>query len=207
MNRDNLSRAIPVVLIVIIVIIAIAAIVSVGRSIFGGDDSSNTGPTEVERGRTALTSTDITRAVRFTNRGPIVADENFRSYQITITPTSRSMTIYEGYLQNVIETRTYSNNTPAYEAFVYALDREGMMHGELLEGDQNDHRGLCSEDHLFEYEILQAERTVKKLWAADCSAAEGSVYKDADPDDINDLFKEQIPASSDLIKQLKNFRG
>lgn len=202
MNRDNLSRAIPVLLIVIIIVIAIAAIVSIGRSIFGGDDSGDTGPSEVERGRSALTSTDITRAVRFTNRGPIVADENFRSYQITITPTSRSMTIYEGYLQNVIETRTYTNNTPAYEAFVHALDRAGMMHGELLKGDANDHRGVCSEKNLFEYEVLQAERTVKKLWTASCSSSKGSMYKDASAKDINDLFKEQIPASDDLIDRL-----
>lgn len=196
-----MSRAVPVILIVVIIVIAIAAVVSVGRSIFGGEDDS-TGPSDIERGRSALTSVDVTRAVRFTNRGPIVANENFRSYQITITPTSRTMTTYEGYLENTIKTVTYENNTPAYEQFVHALDRAGMMHGKAATGDADDHRGVCAEKHLFEYEVLQAERTVKQLWEGDCRGVDGTMDKDADVDDINDLFLLQIPRSDDLIDEL-----
>ncbi len=198
MNRGNFSRAIPVILIVIIVIIAIAAIVSLARSIFGGDTAS--GPTEVDRGRTALVAVDVTRAVRLTERGPIVADENFRSYQITVTPTSRTMTTYEGYLENVIETKTYPNNTPAYEEFVHALNRAGMMNGKVLPDDSDDTRGVCASDHVYEYEVLQAERTVKRLWTSDCKNAKGSL--NSDQDYLNDLFQAQIPESRELIRQL-----
>lgn len=200
MNRGNFSRAIPVILIVIIVIIAIAAIVSLARSIFGSNDS---GTEQVDQGQSSLVSTDVTRSVRLTERGPIVADENFRSYQITVTPTTRTMTVYEGYLDNVIDTKTYPNNTPAYEEFVHALSRAGMMSGEALMNDADDTRGICATGHVYEYETLQTERTVKRLWTSDCKGAgKGSLDKDVKPRGLNQLFHLQIPDSDDLIDLL-----
>ena len=193
-----MSRAIPVILIVIIVVIAIAAIVSLGRSIFGGSDTNTE---EIDRGQSALTSSDISRSVRLTDRGPIVADENFRSYQITITPSSRTMTTYEGYLENTIDAKTYENNTPAYEEFVYALSRAGMMNGDELDGDADDTRGVCANGHVYEYEVLQSERTIKRLWTTSCRKIDGSLKGDNDA--IQDLFEDQIPDSRDLIRELR----
>ena len=198
MNRGNFSRTIPILLVVIIVIVAIAAIVSIGRSIFsGGSDES---AVVEDRGQQALTSVDVTRAVRMTVRGPIVANERHRSYQVTITPSGRVMTTYEGYLENTIATKSYNNNTPAYEELVYALSRAGMMNERNIDDEEDDTRGICAGGHVYEFEVLQADRTIEKLWTADCRGIKGSL--DADANYLAALFTVQIPDSQELASEV-----
>ncbi|OYX36905.1 hypothetical protein B7Z00_04260, partial [Candidatus Saccharibacteria bacterium 32-50-10] len=64
--------------------LVIAALVSVGRMIFSGGDSSESSSSESTANVVAaLQNINDSRGVRWTVRGPIVADEDFRSYQIT----------------------------------------------------------------------------------------------------------------------------
>lgn len=198
MNRGNFSRTIPIILVVIIIIVAIAAIVSIGRSIFsgGGDESV----VVEDRGQQALTSVDVTRAVRMTVRGPIVSNERHRSYQVTISPSDRVMTTYEGYLENTIATKSYDNNTPAYEELVYALSRAGMMNSRNITKQDDDTRGICAGGHVYEFEVMQAGRTIEKLWTADCRDVKGSL--DADADYLTALFTVQIPDSRELASEV-----
>lgn len=67
------------------------------------------------------------------------------------------MTTYAGYLDQQIDTVQLDNNTRAYEQFVFALNRAGMMSGTPLDGDQNDTRGLCPGGKILEFETLQNE--------------------------------------------------
>ena len=131
--RNSISRFIPILLVIIITIVAVAAVIAIGRALFGDGSSNNTQPNpNIEDAKTALLSTDVDRSVRLTVRGPIVANENFRSYSITITPDSREMITYEGYLDNQIDRKRLDNNTKAYAELVYALDKRKMMDGKDL---------------------------------------------------------------------------
>ncbi len=192
--RNSISRFIPILLVIIITIVAVAAVIAIGRALFGNgstNDNRNQPNPNIEDAKTALLSTDVDRSVRLTVRGPIVANENFRSYSITITPDSREMITYEGYLDNQIDRKRLDNNTKAYTELVYALDKRKMMDGKDLTDEQNDLRGICASGKIYKFETIKNNSVVKSLWTSDCSGSKGSAQ--ANVNEILDMFLKQIP--------------
>lgn len=208
-DRNAFARFVPILLVVLITIVAIAAVIAVGRSLMGGQGSSNTPePDQTEVGRTALLSTDVSRSVQLTVRGPIVASESHRSYRITIGPDSREMVTYEGYLGKVLDRKTFDNNSRAYSELVHALDKRRMMDGRELKEEQSDLRGICASKKLYQFETLANGETVVELWTTDCDGSKGSAL--ANVDEILDMFLKQIPegrkmASSVGLAQQESF--
>jgi hypothetical protein len=195
------SRIFPIALVLIIAAIAIAAIVSLTRAIFFSTSSTNqTTVAQVDAGRQALLSATTDRSVRMTVRGAIVADEKFHSYQITITPSSRTLATYIGYLDTTVDNVNLGNNIPAYEQFVYSLDRANLAKGTELTGDKNDTRGICATGRVFEFAILKADKSVKTLWTSTCAGSKGSL--DASVDQLTQLFVSQIPNAPQLINKI-----
>lgn len=198
MQRSSGSRLFPIFLVLIIVVVVIVAIVSIGRAIFSGVQQEDTNSEQVDAGRTALLDTSPNHSVRLTVRGPIVAQENFASYQINVSPSRRTMDVYKGYLDDVQKSKAFSNNTKAYEEFVYALDKANMMKGDEPEDDSaNDLRGICATGYVYEYSALADDRTVKRLWTSTCDGSKGTL--DASTEQLNDLFLAQVPGAEDLI--------
>lgn len=199
MARFTPSRIIPIALVLIIVAVAIAALVSLTRAVFFSGNSSTT-TSKVDVSRSELLSTTVDRSVRLTVRGPIVADELFRSYQITITPSSRTLTTYTGYLDASVDQVALANNIPAYEQFVHALDKADLTKGTELSGDKNDTRGICATGRVSQFEILNASKSIKSLWTSTCGGSPGSL--DASPSQLISLFVNQIPDASKLIRKV-----
>lgn len=195
MYKSNSSRVLPIVLLLIVIAIAIAALVSVGRAIFGNGTTST--PAQIDTSQQALLNTSLSHAVRMTVRGPIVADEDFRSYQITVSPTSRSLVTYSGYLDQVIDSKQLGNNTEAYTQFVYALNRANMIDGTVLTGDKDDMRGVCATGQVYMFETLDNGTTAKDLWTSTCSGSKGS-FKASVPQ-VQSLFLQQIPDNGTLL--------
>lgn len=194
----NGSRKIaPLILIVIITLLVIAILVAVGRALLGG-------PSEeiVDTSRQSLLSTSQGHKIQMTVRGPIVADENFRSYQITISPSSRQFVAYSGYLDKVIKDKKLSNNVPSYEELVYALDRSGMMSGTEVEGEANDVRGICPNGQLYQFATLEGDSIVKKLWTTSCSQPKGTLQGSAQQ--IGDLIVDQFNDGYELIRDARS---
>ena len=198
MYKSSSSRVVPIVLVLIVVAIAIAALVSVGRAIFGGNDNQAT--EQVDLGVESLLNTSPDRSVRMTVRGPLVADEQFRSYQIAVDSSSRRLTTYSGYLDQTLETNELGNNTKAYEEFVHALARVNLMKGEELEGEKNDTRGVCAAGRVYEFEVLQGNSVIKRLWTSTCKGSQGSLK--ASVKQIETLFTEQIPGSTQTLSKI-----
>ncbi len=200
MQRSNSFKALPIIITIIVIALAIAAIVSIGRAIFTSGDSSEE-TVLVDEGREALLNTGGGRSVQLTVRGPIVADEAFKSYQVEISNSERSITAYEGYLDSRTDGTTLSNNTRAYEQFVYALDKANLMKGQETEDDL---RGICATGYVYEYAVLSGGSPVKMLWTSTCSGSKGSL--DASREQLTNLFLEQIPDSADYIPFERSFR-
>jgi len=198
MANYRTSRALPIILVIVVIIIAIASLVSLARVVFFSGSSTST--TKVDISRDALLSTDINRSVEMTVRGPIVADETFHSYQIDVSPTSRSMRTYNGYLGTVVGQISLSNSSAAYEQFVFALDKADLTKGTELIGDKNDVRGICATGRVFEFSIINGSDTVKKLWTSTCKGSPGSL--DASVEQLHSLFTVQIPGSATLINNV-----
>lgn len=197
MNEGGARRVIPIVLVLIVVAVIIATVVSFAQSIFRGNDT----PAKVNQGKQSLVNTSSDRSVRMTVRGPIVADEKFNSYTITATPTTRTMTTYNGYLDRQVETKQFANNIPAYEQFIYALDRAQMMDAEELEGDADDLRGICATGRVYEFETRRGNTTIKTLWTSTCRGSKGSLT--ANQQQLENLFRAQIPEYSKLVSKIK----
>ena len=128
-RTNSFSRLIPILLVIIIMVVAVAAVIAIGQSLLGGNNPENKPKSQADIAKESLLSTDANRAVRLTVRGPIVAQEKFRSYQIEITPDIRRMSTYEGYLEKQIDEKKLDNNSRAYEELVYALEKRKMMEG------------------------------------------------------------------------------
>ncbi|TAL15352.1 hypothetical protein EPN95_00060 [Patescibacteria group bacterium] len=193
------SRIIPVALILIIVAIAIAALVSLARTVFfSGGTSQTVSQTDVSTD--ALLNTAINHSVTMTVRGAIVANEEFRSYKITVTPTTRTLTTYSGYLNTPIDQISVSNNTPAYEQFVYALDRANLVKGTELTGANNDTRGICADGKVYEFGVIKDGKSVKTLWTSSCKESKGSL--DANVGNLAAMFIDQIPKGVELINKI-----
>lgn len=189
-RRNSFSRFVPILLVIVITIVAVAAVIAIGRALFGKNDSGQTDQ-NVNTGQVALLSTEEGRAVRLTVRGPIVANENFRSYSVIISPSSRDMITYEGYLDKEINQKKLDNNMKAYTELVYALDKRKMMNGTQLTEQQNDLRGICASGKVYKFETLKDNSVVKSLWTSDCSGSKGSAQ--ANVNEILDMFLKQIP--------------
>lgn len=198
MARYNNTRIAPIALILIIVVIAIAALVSLSRAVFFSRQTTTTTQSDVSQSELLSTATD--RAVRMTVRGRIVADEDFRSYQITATSSSRTFITYAGYLNTQINRVALGNNIPAYEDFVYALNRANLDKGTELRGDQNDTRGICATGRLYRFELLKANKPVKTLWTSTCRGSAGSL--DGNVTQLTSLFTAQIPNAHSLISKI-----
>ena len=188
----------PIVLVIIVTIVAIIALVSVGRALLNRGES-NEAPEENPATRSLLVA-EADRSVRMTVRGPIIADENFNSYQIEVSPIERRMTTYKGYRDEVIDTERLGNSMKGYEEFVYALNKANFTREEQLTGELDDIRGVCANGRLYTFEILQAQSVVKELWTSSCRDAAGSFRGNAVQS--RDLFLKQIPESSAKIRSL-----
>jgi hypothetical protein len=198
MQRNSGARLFPLFIILIVVALVIAAIVSIGRAVFSGGDSSSPDSSQVDTGRAALLKTDDAHSVQMTVRGPIVADENFKSYRVTVSPAERQMSVYKGYLEDRTTGKRLDNNTKAYEQFVYALDKANMMKGDQPSDDvDKDLRGICAGGYVYEFSVLETGSAVKRLWTSSCDGSKGTL--DASKEQLSGLFLDQIPGSSDLV--------
>jgi hypothetical protein len=198
MANYRTSRILPIILVIVIIIVAIAALVSLARVVFFSTPS--TGTAQVDTSREALLNTTAGRSVSMTVRGPIVADEKFRSYKIDISANERTIKTYTGYLDTVIDNDTLGNSVAAYDEFVHALDKANLAKGKQFEGDKNDTRGICATGSVYDFQILDGKNVVKDLWTSTCSGSSGSL--DASVIQLTNLFTKQIPGADTKIQKL-----
>lgn len=194
MNQNRSVRFLPMIIILIVVAVVIAALVSIGRAVFSGNSVPET--TQVDAARSSLLKTDDSRSVVMVVRGPIVAQENFKSYRVRVSPTQRSIDVYNGYLRKLNRSKTLSNNEKAYEQFVYALDKANMTKARTS-GAGDDLRGICASGYVYEFRVVNQGDTVDEFWTSTCDGSKGNLG--ADKDQLAGLFLEQVPGSEDYI--------
>lgn len=199
MANYRTSRILPVVLVVVVIIIAITALVSLARVVFFSGTPSAPAAV-VDTSQSSLLNTSAGRSVSMTVRGPIVADEKFRSYKIDISANDRTIKTYSGYLDTVIDRTSLGNNVASYDQFVHALDKANLTKGKQLIGDKNDTRGICATGSVYDFAIYSGADVVKDLWTSSCSGSSGSL--NASVTQLSSLFTNQIPGASAQISKI-----
>ena len=182
-------------------IIAIVALVSLARAIFFSGDRSSETSQQVDVSRESLLNTAEGHRVQMTIRGPIVADETFNSYRISVSQSSRSLVTYTGYLDKPLDEIRLGNNIPAYEEFVRALDKANLAVGEQFPEDRDDTRGICATGRIYEYEIIKDDTVVKRLWTSTCKGSPGSLQASAEQ--LTNLFTVQIPDAREALNKIR----
>lgn len=192
MYRNNSTRIFPIILIIIVIVALIAGIVTVGRYLFSGNGDTDQQKSRAETAREALLKVDVDQSVRMTIRGPIVGNEAFRSYQVTVSSSQREYVVYKGYLEDVESRKTYRNNTSAYEEFVYALDKAALTSsGKYTDEQADDLRGICATGRVYQFEILDEGSPSESYWTSTCKGSLGTFG--ASVQQVTDLFTKQIP--------------
>ena len=199
MANYRTSRILPTILTIVVIVVVIAGIVALARFLFTG--STDPSQSALDTSQQDLLNTSDGRSVSMTVRGPIVADEDFRSYRITVSPTSRQFEAFSGYLDAITDQQTRSNNTAAYSQFVHALDKANMAKGTPFEGDKNNVLGICATGRVYEFNILDAGDVDEMLWTSTCGGSPGSL--DASATQLSKLFINQIPDGSNITNSLK----
>ena len=183
MQSENTKRIIRNVAVIGGVILAVFLVFFIIRALFFAPKASQTQITN------PLINTSTDRGVKMTVRGPIQASETARTYEVDITPSSRSVTLYSGYDATVVSKQVYSNSPSAYEEFVYALDKAGMTNGRKISND--DTRGVCASGRLYTYALERDTTIESSLWTSSCSNSKGSLNSNATA--LKTLFDKQIP--------------
>ena len=181
----------PIIITILIIVVVIAILVTLVRSLLNqSQNNTNNQETPTQSLESKIKDQGTARSVRWTVRGPIVSEEEFKSYQITISPTSRSYVVYSGYLDKVIDRKDYANNSNAYEQFTYAL-----VNADIKDSESNadsDIRGVCATKGLaYVFETLNGDATDTNLWTSTCKDSPGTLA--ADTYKIQALFVNQIP--------------
>lgn len=199
MTRYQSSRILPTILTVIVIIVAVAGLVALARILFFSGTPKND-QAQVDISKQALLDTTDGSSVSMVVRGPIVADENFRSYRITVTPSSREIQTFKGYLDATIDQKSLPNNTSAYEEFVHALNKANASEGKELSAEKNDIRGICATGRVYEFKIMKNGEAKQTLWTSTCSGSTGSLR--ASVSQLTQLYWAQIPDSKKMIQTL-----
>jgi len=200
MANYRTRKIIPIALTLIIIAIAIAALVSLARAVFFSGTPATPVVSQTEVVKEALLSSDPEHNIIVTVRGPLVADEAFRSYKFQVNANVRELTTYKGYLEQPLNKISLGNNVTAYEQFVFSLYRANLIKGTELPDDQNELRGICATGTVYVFEVYAHDKDVKRLWTSTCAGSKGSL--DASVSQLMALYRTQIPGSDELIANI-----
>ncbi|MEO8785009.1 MAG: hypothetical protein ABI221_01665 [Candidatus Saccharimonadales bacterium] len=126
--------------------------------------------------------------IRYTIDGPINASESHRSVQISISPTSRNLTVLQGYQGSALVNQSYPNNQQSYSDFLAALMQVNFT-AERSVSSSLSRQSVCPLGNRSRFEIIDGTKDVMDLWTASCSS--GSFAGNI-PQTTN-LFRTQIP--------------
>jgi len=127
--------------------------------------------------------------------GPVVANEFYRSADITISPSFRTITAYKTYNNEVLATTTYGNNQNAFTQFVNALQVSNFSTTPAKDS-QSEVKSTCPQGARYVYELRDEGKTITQLWATSCSTKNQSFKGNAPL--ANMLFRDQIPGISQM---------
>ncbi len=177
---------------VVIFLILIAIFVIVVRSGDRPDQKAS-----VARPTALVDYADTSAEVRFTQVGSINARENHRVVQIIVGRDYRTITLFDGYQGNVMNSETLHNDQDAYQAFLSALHNSGYTKTRVASRGV-EVLGACPTGSRFYYDIIQGTETLQSLWGTSCSGIKGTYA--GNNSTVQSLFQAQIPTYSTFVQ-------
>ncbi|HSX05808.1 MAG TPA: hypothetical protein VLF69_05035 [Candidatus Saccharimonadales bacterium] len=154
------------------------------------------------RGNGTANQVDITRSSNSLGEAsilidaPINLDQDHRQVKITVSAVQNEIDILQGYQGNVIDSRTYLNNSAAFATFLQALKLLNFAKGSTSTAD---YRGYCPTGDRYVYTFNDGQNDLFSYWSTSCGQGTFGGNRAL----VRELFERQIP-SSDLDKLTGN---
>jgi hypothetical protein len=187
------------ILVIAVTIIALILIVwglfTIASNIFRGNDDNQTDTVQVDADRDTVQSTAVA-AYKVT--GPIVANEDQRSYTIVVSANNVTMKTFGSFGKTLIAEKSYINTPIAYESFLSALanaDVTALRRNASTEFTFED-QGVCARGRKF---FVELDTNIFR-WSTSCGNREGNAGFNMAP--VSTLFQRQIPDFAELTRGL-----
>jgi hypothetical protein len=118
---------------------------------------------------------------------PTNIDQEHRQVRITVSGTQNEIEIIQGYQGNVIDSRTYPNNGPAFSVFLQSLKLANFTKGDTK--STADYRGYCPTGDRYVYKFNDGYKDLFTFWSTSCGQG---TYQGNRPL-TRRLFENQIP--------------
>jgi hypothetical protein len=144
-------------------------------------------------------SSNSNSEVRATIDGPINANQDHQSVQITVNQNDVTYDQLTGYEGQVVNQQTFSSNQPAYAVFLHALNVAGYTEGNSS-SSLSDERGYCATGERYIFEVINNGKDVSRFWSTSCGnprSYNGSL------DLTLTLFENQVPNFGTLTQNLQ----
>jgi len=182
-----------------IAVFAIVVIIAIGALIFFIRQLSHPAGSGASPSPTPVSRSSIDE-VKLTVQGPIVANEQFVSEVLDITPTQRSLTASVTYGNNLVTSQTLDNNSDAFNQLLGALLDAGLIQSVHGRNIATSAGSTCPQGLRFTYETFDTGgTTLTSLWASTCSTANQSFAGNLQL--TNQLVRAQFPNISRLPSQ------
>lgn len=187
------------ILVVAFVVIALILITwglfTIASNVFRGLRPNSSDTSEVSNDTELVEST----AVAFYKvEGPVVANEDQRSYTITVSQNVVTMKTFANYGKTLIAEKSYKNTPAAFETFLSALANAnvtGLARNASTEFTFED-QGVCATGRKF---FVELDTNIFR-WTTSCGKGTGNAGFAMSP--ISNLFQRQVPDFSDLTRGL-----
>jgi hypothetical protein len=143
-------------------------------------------------------SVESTKTAEYSVEGPIVANENHRSYKITVTESQVIMKTYKSYGQIELGQKSYPNTTAAYSSFLSALTNANvtaMRRNSTTDASFSD-KGVCATGRKF---IVDLDSSLSR-WSTSCDSKQGNAGFNMGR--VASLFQRQVPDFGQLANGL-----
>lgn len=165
---------------------------SIASSLFNGNSSQSV--QVIEEDFDVLS----TKSARLYVDGPVVASSDHRSYEIVVSRGVVTVTFFSDFGQKVIEKKSFSNNSLAYDAFLNSLANEDVTSRQRNTTEDDDYKeaGACSTGRTY---IVELDSEVRR-WSTDCSTKQGTAGHNTV--NVINLFRAQVSGIDQMTSEL-----
>jgi hypothetical protein len=178
MNWRDVARPLLTVLVGIGIVVLIVVLIV---KLMGGGSAQPDNTLDI--GKYANTAATATLLID----SPTNLDQEHRQVKITVSQTQNTLDIMSGYQGNVIDSRTYENNSAAFGAFLQSLKLANFAKGNSK--STVDYRGYCPNGDRYVLTFNDGQTDKFTYWATSCSGQ--GTYKGAKGATLQ-LFRRQI---------------
>jgi hypothetical protein len=149
--------------------------------------------------RTLESYAQTNAVVDITIDGPITAPQNHEKVEISVSNTSATIQVFQGYDGNVVASKSYPNTEVSFNSFLHALDYAGFTKGNDAISSAAE-TGACALGNRYSLQLQQNGKYLENYWTTNCGNVNHSF--EGDFGDTMELFENQIPDYNDIVNNV-----